>query len=228
MRAAADPRLHLLRLGGLGRRDAVRHAGGGVAAAGVLHLAGVRARFLAGLRRARRLRDGGRQVPLRPAAALQQDCRRGADRVRAAHDGRVPAGLPRNEKRVHARRKPAGPFGALLVGVAFAFGWTPCIGPILGGILAIAGSRHSVTEGVMLLAVYSLGLGIPFLMTSLAINQFFGAAKRIRTLLPRHRARLGSAADRHRRADHDRRAHHHHALPLTLPPVVLVQPSCGL
>jgi cytochrome c-type biogenesis protein len=84
------------------------------------------------------------------------------------------------EKRVHAQRKPAGPFGALLVGVAFAFGWTPCIGPILGGILAIAGSKNSVAEGITLLAVYSMGLGIPFLITSLAINQFFGAAKKIR------------------------------------------------
>ena len=84
------------------------------------------------------------------------------------------------EKRVHSQRKPAGPIGAVLVGVAFAFGWTPCIGPILGGILAIAGSKNSVAEGVTLLAVYSLGLGIPFLLTSLAINQFFGAAKRIR------------------------------------------------
>ena len=84
------------------------------------------------------------------------------------------------EKRVHSQRKPAGPLGAVLVGVAFAFGWTPCIGPILGGILAIAGSRNSVGEGVLLLAIYSLGLGIPFLITSLAINQFFSAAKRIR------------------------------------------------
>jgi cytochrome c-type biogenesis protein len=85
-----------------------------------------------------------------------------------------------SEKRMHSQRKPAGPLGAVLVGVAFAFGWTPCIGPILGGILAIAGSKNSVTEGVTLLAVYSMGLGIPFLLTSLAINQFFGAAKRIR------------------------------------------------
>jgi cytochrome c-type biogenesis protein len=84
------------------------------------------------------------------------------------------------EKRVHSQRKPAGPLGAMLVGIAFAFGWTPCIGPILGGILAIAGSRNSVGEGITLLGVYSLGLGIPFLITSLAINQFFGAAKRIR------------------------------------------------
>lgn len=84
------------------------------------------------------------------------------------------------EKRVHSQRKPAGPLGAMLVGIAFAFGWTPCIGPILGGILAIAGSKNTIGEGVTLLAVYSLGLGIPFLITSLAINQFFSAAKRMR------------------------------------------------
>ena len=96
------------------------------------------------------------------------------------------------EKRVHSQRKPAGPLGAVLVGVAFAFGWTPCIGPILGGILAIAGSKNSVAEGVTLLAVYSLGLGIPFLLTSLAINQFFGAAKRIRRYY--HTIELASGA----------------------------------
>lgn len=84
------------------------------------------------------------------------------------------------EKRMHARRKPAGPIGAMLVGIAFAFGWSPCIGPILGGILAIAGSKQRVWEGVQLLAVYSLGLGIPFLLTSMAINQFFAATARIR------------------------------------------------
>ena len=96
------------------------------------------------------------------------------------------------EKRVHTQRKPAGPFGAMLVGVAFAFGWTPCIGPILGGILAIAGSKNSVWEGVALLAVYSLGLGIPFLITSLAINQFFAATKRIRKYY--HAIELASGA----------------------------------
>ena len=84
------------------------------------------------------------------------------------------------EKRMQTQRKPAGPLGALVVGLAFAFGWTPCIGPILGGILAIAGSKNSISEGVTLLAVYSMGLGIPFLLTSLAINQFFSATKRIR------------------------------------------------
>jgi len=85
-----------------------------------------------------------------------------------------------SEKRVHTQSKPRGPLGAVLVGVAFAFGWTPCIGPILGGILTIAGSRETVTEGVQLLAVYSLGLGIPFLLTAMAINQFFAASARIR------------------------------------------------
>jgi cytochrome c-type biogenesis protein len=84
------------------------------------------------------------------------------------------------EKRAHATRKPAGPIGALLVGVAFAFGWTPCIGPILAGILAVAATRETITEGVMLLAIYSLGLGIPFLLTSLAIDRFFSVTARIR------------------------------------------------
>jgi cytochrome c-type biogenesis protein len=85
-----------------------------------------------------------------------------------------------SEKRVHTQSKPRGPLGALLVGIAFAFGWTPCIGPILGGIMTIAASRNTVGEGVQLLAMYSLGLGIPFLLTAMAINQFFAASARIR------------------------------------------------
>jgi len=84
------------------------------------------------------------------------------------------------EKRVHTQRKPAGMLGAMLVGIAFAFGWTPCIGPILGGILVIAGAQDTVGQGVALLAVYSAGLGVPFLVTSLAVNQFFAASARIR------------------------------------------------
>ena len=84
------------------------------------------------------------------------------------------------EKRVQTSRKPAGVFGAGLVGVAFAFGWTPCIGPILAGILALAGSQDTVGQGVQLLAVYSLGLGVPFMATALMINRFFSAMGRIR------------------------------------------------
>ncbi|HVZ22129.1 MAG TPA: cytochrome c biogenesis protein CcdA [Vicinamibacterales bacterium] len=84
------------------------------------------------------------------------------------------------EKRVQTSRKPAGLIGAMLVGIAFAFGWTPCIGPILAGILAIAATRSGVGEGVRLLTAYSLGLAVPFFATALAINRFFGAMSRIR------------------------------------------------
>jgi cytochrome c-type biogenesis protein len=84
------------------------------------------------------------------------------------------------EKRVQTSRKPGGVFGAGLVGVAFAFGWTPCIGPILAGILALAGSQETVGQGVRLLGIYSLGLGVPFLATALMIDRFFGAMGRIR------------------------------------------------
>ncbi len=84
------------------------------------------------------------------------------------------------EKRVQTAKKPAGFLGAMVVGIAFAFGWTPCIGPILAAILAVAAAQESVGEGVKLLAVYSLGLGVPFILTSIAINQFFAASARIR------------------------------------------------
>jgi cytochrome c-type biogenesis protein len=84
------------------------------------------------------------------------------------------------DTRLQTGRRPAGPLGALLVGIAFAFGWSPCIGPILGGILTIAGSRDTVSEGVALLAVYSAGLGVPFLLTSLAVDRFFITSARIR------------------------------------------------
>jgi cytochrome c-type biogenesis protein len=82
--------------------------------------------------------------------------------------------------RPHWRLAGGNPLAAYLLGMAFAFGWTPCIGPILAGILAVAASRETVREGVLLLAVYSAGLGIPFLLTSLAVNQFFAAFARIR------------------------------------------------
>lgn len=84
------------------------------------------------------------------------------------------------DTRVQTTRKPATPLGAFVVGTAFAFGWTPCIGPILGGILAIAGSKGTVGEGVLLLGIYSAGLGVPFLLTSLAIDRFFLASARVR------------------------------------------------
>ncbi|MGE3402413.1 MAG: cytochrome c biogenesis CcdA family protein [Vicinamibacterales bacterium] len=84
------------------------------------------------------------------------------------------------QKQMTTRAKPAGFFGAVLVGIAFAFGWTPCIGPILAGILAVAGAQDTVGEGVRLLGVYSLGLAVPFFATALAVNRFFPAMARIR------------------------------------------------
>ncbi|MGH9253919.1 MAG: cytochrome c biogenesis CcdA family protein [Vicinamibacterales bacterium] len=84
------------------------------------------------------------------------------------------------EKRVQTTRRPAGMLGATLVGIAFAFGWTPCIGPILAGILAIAAAQDTVGDGVRLLSAYSLGLGVPFLATAMAMDRFFAAFAKIR------------------------------------------------
>jgi cytochrome c-type biogenesis protein len=84
------------------------------------------------------------------------------------------------EKRIQTSNKPVGYFGAMVVGIAFAFGWTPCIGPILAAILTVASAQESIGEGIRLLAVYSAGLGIPFLLTALAIDKFFAAFARIR------------------------------------------------
>ncbi len=80
-------------------------------------------------------------------------------------------GLLYREKRFEVG-KPVGLWGAYLMGLAFAFGWTPCIGPILAAILAIAGAEGTVAAGAGLLAVYSLGLGIPFILAALAMGPF--------------------------------------------------------
>ena len=79
--------------------------------------------------------------------------------------------------------KPVGLWGAYLMGLAFAFGWTPCIGPILGAILAIAGSEGTVTRGAGLLAVYSLGLGVPFIIAAFAAEAFAAFLARFRAHL---------------------------------------------
>lgn len=76
------------------------------------------------------------------------------------------------EKRIHLRGKPAGYLGSFVVGATFALGWTPCVGPILSAILLYASTCQSVTSGIGLLATYSLGLGIPFFLSSLALNSF--------------------------------------------------------
>jgi len=88
----------------------------------------------------------------------------------------------------------AGPFAGVLsgflLGFAFAFGWTPCIGPILAGVLAMAATSETVSRGVFMLAVYSAGLAIPFLLTALGINQFLGFYQRFRRHL--HAVEVGS------------------------------------
>jgi cytochrome c-type biogenesis protein len=84
------------------------------------------------------------------------------------------------EKRATVKSRPLGLLGAYLVGLAFAFGWTPCIGPILGAILLYASQQETVGQGVALLAAYSLGLGVPFVASGLAVNRFFAASGRIK------------------------------------------------
>lgn len=87
------------------------------------------------------------------------------------------------EKRVHLHKRPAGFFGTFIIGVAFAAGWTPCIGPILASILMVAATSGQVGEGTILLTFYSMGLGIPFLLSGLLFHKFLGAFKRLRNHL---------------------------------------------
>ena len=89
-------------------------------------------------------------------------------------------GVLLGEKRVQLHRKPSGYFGTFIVGVAFAAGWTPCIGPILASILMIAATSGQIGEGIGLLSVYSLGLGVPFLLSGLLFHQFLMAFNRFR------------------------------------------------
>jgi len=84
------------------------------------------------------------------------------------------------EKRFHVGSKQLGMVGSFFVGFAFAFGWTPCIGPILAGILAIAAAEETVGRGITLLAFYSAGLAVPFLLTALAFNKFLSVSNRIK------------------------------------------------
>jgi cytochrome c-type biogenesis protein len=80
------------------------------------------------------------------------------------------------EKRATVSTRPVTLLGAYVVGLAFAFGWTPCIGPILGAILLYASQQETVAQGVVLLSAYSAGLGVPFILSGLAVNRFFAAS----------------------------------------------------
>ena len=92
-------------------------------------------------------------------------------------------GALNQERRFHLNDKPLGYLGTILVGVAFGAGWTPCLGPIISGILMIAGSEASVGRGVALLAAYSAGLAVPFLLSALLLERFFTFFQRFRSKL---------------------------------------------
>jgi cytochrome c-type biogenesis protein len=94
--------------------------------------------------------------------------------------GLLPIQALYRDTRFHSRFQPKGYLGTYLVGAAFAFGWSPCVGPILGGILTIAGGRETVYQGMLLLAVYSLGLALPFFLAGWSVEFLFESVKRLR------------------------------------------------
>ena len=84
------------------------------------------------------------------------------------------------EKRVHSNITPSN-FGSILIGMAFGFGWTPCIGPILGSILALASTEENINRGIILLFSYSMGLAIPFILSGYLLQKFLVVSKNIKT-----------------------------------------------
>jgi len=94
--------------------------------------------------------------------------------------GLMPLKFLLGEKRVTIKHKPSGYAGSFLVGIVFAAGWTPCIGPILAAILAVAAAEESISQGVILLLLYSLGLGVPFFFSALAMHKFLLAFNRFK------------------------------------------------
>ena len=90
-------------------------------------------------------------------------------------------GLFTRERRMHIADKPVGYLGPVLVGIAFGAGWTPCIGPILGGVLTYTASSADLGRGMVLLTAYSLGLAIPFVLAALAVERFLAFFQRFRS-----------------------------------------------
>ncbi|HMD46951.1 MAG TPA: cytochrome c biogenesis protein CcdA [Acidimicrobiales bacterium] len=99
-----------------------------------------------------------------------------------AGSGPVGSGLARvvQERRFSVRPSALGTWGAPVMGMAFAFAWTPCIGPVLGAVTALAATRSTLAGGVVLLLAYSLGLAVPFVLTGLAFNRLTGLFARVR------------------------------------------------
>jgi cytochrome c-type biogenesis protein len=87
------------------------------------------------------------------------------------------------EKRIHLQQRPAGMLGSVVVGFAFGAGWTPCIGPILGAILTMAGTSGQLSTGVLLLFAYGLGLGVPFFVAAIGFSGFLTGFKHVRVWL---------------------------------------------
>jgi cytochrome c-type biogenesis protein len=98
--------------------------------------------------------------------------------------GVIRVGLLDQERRLRMEHKPVGYLGSALVGMAFAAGWTPCIGPVLGGILGLAATSSDLTRGTLLLAAYSAGLAVPFLLAAVALESFLEWFQRFRRYLP--------------------------------------------
>ncbi len=89
-------------------------------------------------------------------------------------------GLLYREARVNVEKKPPGYLGSYVMGLAFAFGWTPCVGPVLAAILFVAGSEGTALRGASLLAAYSIGIGIPFMLAAIFASRFFGWAGQLK------------------------------------------------
>lgn len=102
-------------------------------------------------------------------------------------------GLLFREARFQTASKPAGFLGAYIVGLAFAFGWTPCVGPVLAAILLVAGSEGSAGQGALLLGAYALGIGIPFMLAALFSNHFMRLMARLRSRMEIVEKVIGSA-----------------------------------
>ena len=98
--------------------------------------------------------------------------------------GVLRVGMFSRTKQLQVRNKPAGFLGSYLVGLTFAIGWTPCVGPILGSILTLASNDKTVQQGIALLFGYSAGLGVPFLLSSLALGGFLKFFKKYRPFIP--------------------------------------------
>jgi cytochrome c-type biogenesis protein len=98
--------------------------------------------------------------------------------------GLLRIGIFGRTRQLQLREKPAGYAGSFIVGVTFAIGWTPCVGPILGAILSLAGTAETVLRGVGLLVAYSAGLGVPFLLSAVALGAFLKFFKRYRPFIP--------------------------------------------